>query len=352
MEENQNTETPVAETPTTKDFNIWDTPTTNNGEVQVDETKAPIVEPVVTEPTKLDAVEPTKAEPVVTEKIVEKIVERLPEFKDEYSKQIFDAIQDGKEDELYQYLSKKNKDYNTMSDVDVVKENLKLQNPKWTDKDVDIEIKAKFGTLPAKKDLSEIDPEVYPDEYQKAVDFNDRIDEKELLLSRDARDARLALEESKKNIEFPKITQEKAPEPVQLTQEQIDESIQKWIADVDVEMPKISEFKFKVGDEEVAYKITDEERASQADYMKKLITGESQVAKDLGWVDENGKENILKIAEDMLKLKHFDKILSSSATQMKTSATKDVVADIKNIDLTPTSTSPDLNQSVADMIWK
>lgn len=355
MEHNQTIEPTTQEAPSRNDLNIWDSPTPTQEPV-TPEPEKPIEQPITpVEPITPAAdvtADPPKTEPVIQEKIVEKIVEKLPEFKDDYSKQMFEAIQQGKENELYEYLSKKNKNYETMSDVEVVKENLKLQNPKWSDKDIDIEIKSKFGALQNKKDLSLIDAELEPEQYEKAVEFNNRLEDKELLLSREARDARIALEESKKTIEFPKVTQDKAPEATPLTQEQIDELNQKWDADVTELMPKLPDFKFKVGDEEVVYKITDQDRADQSDYMKKLFTGEAQVAKDLGWIDENGKENILKIAEDMLKLKHFDKVVTSSASQFKTLATKEVVASIKNIDLQPTTTSLELSQSVADTIWK
>lgn len=354
METTETTQPQTQETTkSVADFNLYDTPATNVGEpveIQTPETAETTTDTTTTATTPEKPVE-TVTEPVVTEKVVEKIVEKYPEFKDEYSKQLFEAIQNGKEDELYAYLSKKNKDYEVMADIDVVKENLKLQNPKWSDKDVEIEVKSKFGRISEKKDLESIDETLYPEEYQKALEFNERIEEKEMLLSREARDARIALEESKKNIEFPKIAQE-APEQVTITQEQIDESYRAVMAELESEMPKLTEFKFKVGDEDVSYKITDADRQTQTDYMKKLVNGEANVALDLGWIDANGKENFLKIAEDMLKLKNLGQIVSSAGSQVKTSTTKEIVADIKNIDLTPSSSTPDTSLSVADLIWK
>jgi len=349
------TETPVANEAPVSDNNAvnpWDsspapieTPS-HEPEVNGVPIKDVTVEPVKT--TEVKTFESTP-EPVIQEKVIEKIVEKYPEFKDEYSKQLFDAIQNGKENELYDYLSRKNKDYNTMSDVDVVKENLKITNPSWTDKDIANEIKFKYGNIPEKKDLSLIDREEDPEGYEKAERFNDDVDHKELLLSRDARDSRIALEQTKKTIEFPKI-ENVSNQPEGPTQEQLDEEQRQWELQVDAEMPKLSDFKFKIGDEEITYRITNEDKADQTAYMKSFTP--QKLASELGWVNEDGSYNISKLAEDVLKLKNIDKIIASSATQMKTSATKEVIAEIKNVDLTQKSTSPELAQkSIGELLW-
>lgn len=349
MEENNN----PAPTQSNNDINIWEStpstpPVSNEPVVENKQTEVSTDTTVVT--PEVPATEIKKEEPVITEKVVEKIIEKYPEFKDDYSKQLYEAIRNGKENDLYDYLQRKNKDYEVMSDIDVVKEKLKFDNPTWTSKDVEMELKFKFGTLPAKKDLSAIDKDIDPDAYDKAVEFNDAVDQKELLLTREARDARLALNETKKNIEFPKIQDDPVEPTKELTQDEVDELNQKWEQHVTEEMPKLSDFKFQIGDEEVSYKITEEERAAQTDYMKGF-TGE-KVAKDLGWIDENGNENVVKIAEDMLFLRNKQKIVASMATQMKTKATKEVVAEIKNVDLNnPSPVSTEVNQDVGKMIW-
>lgn len=358
--ENETIETQATETPTTASLDVWSenasTQTTETVEApeQTSETTTETPATTTTETTTTTSTEipaSTTVEPTAQEKVVEKIIEKLPEFKDEHSKQIYELIAEGKTKEVFEFLAYQNKDFNTMSDVDVVKENLKLQNPSWTEKDIQIEIKHKFGNFAEPKDLSEIDEVMQKEEYDRAVAFNERLEEKELLLSREARDARIALEANKKTIELPKIAQDKAPETAAPTQEEIDELNRQWEAHVESEMPKLADLKFKVGDEEVSYKITDEDRRAQIDFMKDF-SGE-HVAKSLGWIDENGKENVVKIAEDMLKLQNFDKIISSATTQLKTKVTKDVIAEIKNVDLSPSSTtSPETSKSVEASIWE
>lgn len=306
--------------------------------------------PEVTEEVVPEVVETpeTVIEPVVQEKIVEKIIEKAPEFKDDYSRQIYESLLNGSTDEVYKYLQEKNRDYQTMSDYDVVKEGLKLSNPKWTEKDIQIELKSKYGTIPERKDLSQIDADLDRDEYNEAVAFNNRIDEKELLLSRDARDFRYTLEEQKKTIELPKISKAEAAAE-QPSAEAIEEANRMWEAKVSTEIPKMSDIRFKIGNEEVTYKITDAEKKESLDYMKNFNA--EQWAIDRGWVDAEGNENILKIAEDRLKLEYFERIQASAGTKIKTDNKKELIADIKNIDLKRSTQSPELNVDLGAKIW-
>jgi len=266
--------------------------------------------------------------------IEEKVVERYPEMTED-AKKLFEALQAGKEDELFNYLSEKRKDYNTMSDYDVVKENIIRSNPNWTDKDIAIELKSKYGVLSAKKDLSEIDEDIYPDEYKSAVEFNELIEERETILARDAREARRLLDEQKKNIEFPKLTQEVQNQP---TEEEIAEANKQWEAMVVSEVPKMSDFKYKLNGEDVIYKITEEERTNLTETMKGFNA--SEYLSKRGWFDQEGNPNILKISEDVYKLENQGKMIGSVATQIKTATRKEVISrDIKNIDMDDKSSS-------------
>lgn len=327
---------PIEQQPEVKpstEFNPWgETSTSSAVKEEPSEPETPPAEPTeVKDPVQTsEKPEENIQEPTIKE--VEKIVEKYPELSEQASA-ILKALQENNTDEIYNYLSEQRKDYNLMSDFDVVKENIRKNNPSWTDKDVDMEMKHKFGKILQPKDLSNLDPEIDPEEYEKALAFNEAIEEKELLLSREARDARIALTNAKQSVEFPKIEQNQPEAPKPLTQDEVDERNRLWGERVDTELASLSDFKFKVGDEEIIYKITDEDKKAQLDYMRSL--NERSIAKDLGWIDDNGVENVLKIAEDMLFLKNRDKVVSSAATQMKTTATKEVVAEIKNLDLTP-----------------
>lgn len=266
--------------------------------------------------------------------VVERVIEKYPEMNED-AKKLFAAFQSGNEEEVFNYLSEKRKDYSSMSDFDVVKENLIRSNPTWTERDIAIEIKSKYGSLSGKKDLSSIDEDIYPEEYQSAIEFNELIDERETILARDAREARRTLDEQKKNIEFPKFTQEAENQP---TDEEIAEANKQWEEMVASEVPKISNFKYKLNGEDVVYKITEEEKVSLTTTMKNFNA--SDYLSKRGWFDQEGKPNILKISEDVYKLENEGKMIGSVATQIKTATRKEVISrDIKNIDMDDKSSS-------------
>lgn len=313
--------------------NSQETVETTTNEVEPTQVVDNQVEIVFPEGTTILADDEQPTQEVVTP-AEERVVEKYPEMSAE-AKQLLDALQAGREEEVFNYLSEKRKDYSTMSDYDVVKENLIRSNPTWTEKDIAIEIKTKYGNLSAKKDLSEIDEDIYPDEYERAVQFNELIDERETILARDAREARRLLDEQKKNIEFPKLTQEVQNQP---TEAEIAEANQQWEDLVSSEVPKLSDFKYKLNGEDVIYKITDEEKTNLTNTMKNFNA--SEYLSKRGWYDQDGNPNVLKISEDVYKLENEGKMIGSVATQIKTATRKEVISrDIKNIDMDDKSSS-------------
>ena len=103
MEENKETTTAEAPNfwgdavsmPHEQETIIEESPVIQNEQV------AEVIAPVVEE----KAIE--KAEPIIQEKVVEveKVIEKYPEFKDEYTKEVYQAILDGKEDVLKSWFN-------------------------------------------------------------------------------------------------------------------------------------------------------------------------------------------------------------------------------------------------------
>lgn len=347
-------EIPAATNETPEQVSSEVTPTEVQTEIPPVETPAA---EVITEPVETPTEEVITPQPEVKEVIkeVEKIVEKYPEM-DEYTQTMFDAIMEGKEDVLLNYLSDKHKDYKTMSDYDVVKENLKKSNPTWTAQEVDLEIAYKYGDKLAKIDLNNIDKDLDPDDYKDAVRHNREVEQNEILLKRDARDARIALEQSKKDIKLPKI-EKVSVEPVVTgpTKEELEARETEWQTRITQEIPNLKEFSFKVGDkdsgyEDVVYNITDAQRLEQTAFLKDLDL--NKMVTRLGWLDKDGRENISKIAGDVLKLENVAQLIQSAYTQGKTTGSKGVIGEIKNIDLKPNNpqsvqaTPPDLGSLV------
>jgi len=269
---------------------------------------------------------------------------------------LIDAILDGKEDLVYDYFKQKNTDYNQFSDIDVIKTKIANENPGWDADDIELEIESKYGSslLSEKIDISEIDKDIYPDEYKDALKINKEIDKAEKLLKRDANETRVFLEEQKNNISLPvserrsvekdTVSTENVEASAEYTQEELKQIQADWISAVEKGVPEVSEFKFKLGDEDVSYKITEDEQKQLVDKMKGF-NAESYLL-ERGWLNQDGTPNIKKITEDVYILENNEKIFRSGWTQAKEKAKMDIISkDIKNINLTQSPNTVDAQGS-------
>lgn len=256
------------------------------------------------------------------------------------------------EDALYEYLSLKKTDYNTVPDIDVVAGFISSEHPNWDTDDIEFELEQKYGSalFEDKVDLAEIDKEIYPDEYKEAVKINKEIDKAQKLLKRDALEKRAELEELKQNIQLPtsgskqpdnNVSETSVEETQQgLSQEQIQYLQKQWLDSVERDVPTVNEFKFNLGDEEVSYKVTEAEQSEMVQKMRDFNAASYLV--DRGWLDQNGTPNVKKITEDVYILENAEKMFKSGWTQAKEKAKMDIIGkDIKNINLGSPNTSFD-----------
>jgi hypothetical protein len=289
----------------------------------------------------------------VTEQVIEpagevtgEVIEQLSQISelDPRKQALVDAILDGKEDLVYDYFKQKNTDYNQFSDIDVIKTKIAKDNPNWDSEDVELELESKYGAvlLSERINLDEIDKDIYPDEYKEAIKINKEIDKAEKLLKRDAKETRLTLEELKNNIELPvserkwveqnSLNKESEGAPESYTPEELQQIQAEWISAVEKGVPEVSEFKFKLGDEDVSYKITEDEQKQLVDKMKGF-NAENYLL-ERGWLNQDGSPNVKKITEDVYILENNEKIFRSGWTQAKEKAKMDLISkDIKNINL-------------------
>jgi len=327
----------------------WEDVLNNNFNAEPQEEVVALQEEQVTEPVgQSDQVNDQVVEPAgeATVQVTEEVIEQLSQVSelDPYKQALVDAILGGNEDLVYNYFKQKNTDYNQFSDIDVIKTKIARDNPNWDSEDVELELESKYGAvlLSDRIDINEIDKDIYPDEYKEALKINKDIDKAEKLLKRDAKETRVTLEELKNNIELPvserrwveQNTLNKASEEASAdyTPEELQQIQADWISAVEKGVPEVSEFKFKLGDEDVSYKITDDEQKQLVDKMKSF-NAESYLL-ERGWLNENGSPNIKKITEDVYILENNEKIFRSGWTQAKEKAKMDLISkDIKNINL-------------------
>lgn len=262
------------------------------------------------------------------------------------------TLADLDEDALYEYLTLKKTDYSTVPDIDVIAGFISSENPNWDTDDIEFELEQKYGSalFEDKVDLAEIDKDIYPDEYKEAVKINKEIDKAQKLLKRDALDKRAELEDLKQNIQLPtsgnkqpdnNVSKPSAEETQQgLSPEQIQYLQKQWLDSVERDVPTVNEFKFNLGDEEVSYKVTEDEQQQLVQKMRDFNAENYLV--DRGWVNQDGTPNVKKITEDVYILENAEKMFKSGWTQAKEKAKMDIIGkDIKNINLGSPNTSFD-----------
>jgi hypothetical protein len=275
-------------------------------------------------------------EPKIVEKIVEKIIEKHPEFKDEDSKALYEAWTNGEMDKVKAYWREMDKNYDTMSHIDVIREGLAKKNPQWTPADIELELRSEYGKQLEKFNMSDFDKEVDPEAYKEALAHNEQADANALKLERDSRDYRITLKSAQKAIELPKITNNTPPAAevsTAPTQEQLDEAARNW-ADMADKQVSLTDYTFQVGDdknpEEVVFAVTPEENTARKEAMKTWSGAEFMSRR--GWTNADGSFNLLNIAKDEHVLENIEKMQRSAYTQGVTNGRKAEVAKIKNID--------------------
>lgn len=347
--------------------------TLTNLNTEPKETPPPVVEAAKPEPAKPEpakpvakaaepvadpVVEPPAApEPQIIEKIVEKIVIQHPEFKDATSKQIYDAWVEGKMDEVKAYWREMDKNYDTMSHIDIVREGLSKKNPQWSPADIELELRSEYGNQLEKWKMDDFDKETDPEGYKEAVAHNERADSNTLKLERDARDYRITLKDGQKTIELPKIKDEVPPvaEPTAPTQEQIDKAAKDWAEAAETQVKDLADYTFNVGDdknpEEVVFAVTTEEKTARVQAMK-TWNGKDFMAQR-GWTNPDGSFNLLKIAGDVHTLENNEKMVKSAYTQGITNGRKQEVAKIKNVDLEHNRQTevPGQPEDAGNLVW-
>lgn len=276
---------------------------------------------------------------------------KIPKFSNPETEALFNLWTSGDKKAVLDYIRETEKDYTTMSDIDVQREAIKKEHPNWSKADVELELRGKYGDNLEKKDLSAIDKELEPDEYKEAVEYNKEVEKNLLQLQLHARDNRYKLIEEQSKIQLPEIKQAAAPAPPeQNTPEEIADYNAKWVKNVEENLPKLSNIKMNIDNKEVEYVRSDDDKAATTEYMKTFNI--FKMAKELGWIDENKKLNPLKIAEDRDKMVNFDKIVTSIATQVKTDTTKTVIKQIKNVDDEYRTTDSDVAfDTLEDAAW-
>ena len=282
------------------------------------------------------------------------------EFKDDVSKTLFDAIKEGKADDVYEILNNQKRleklitsDLTPDLAAEIVKTNIKNKYKDLTSEDVDLLFYDQYF-VPSKPEQgyneSDEDYAAKVKTWQSQVDYADR----KLMI--EAKVIRPELEKLKSEIKLPDIYNEAGREAESQEEFEIMQQARSiYEKTLDSDFQSFSGFNVSVKDEDVeipiSFNVAEDERLA----MKNDLTDfDSDSYFENRWFTEDGKPKVQQIMADKYLLENREKIFSKIANE---AASQRLLAHLKkngNINInqspTPQGAKPDLNGTEAERL--
>ena len=274
------------------------------------------------------------------------------EFKDDVSKTLFDAIREGKADDVYQVLNQQKRldklttaELNTDLAIEIVKENLKQKHKELNEEEVDLLFYDKFYVpLKPEQGFDETDE----DYSNKVKSWEAQVDYTEKKLLIEAKMTRSELEKLKSEIKLPDIYNEAGKNAQSQEEfEQMQQARSSYEKTLNSDFQSFSGFNVSVKDEDVeipiAFNVGEEEKLAMKNQLEDFDTDTYFEGR---WFNNDGRPNVQQIMADKYLLENRDKIFSKIANE---AASQRLLAHLKkngniNINQTPTpqGAKPDL----------
>ena len=275
------------------------------------------------------------------------------EFKDDISRTLFDAIKEGKADDVYEILNQQKRlEKLTTSELtpdlaaEIVKTNIKNKYKDLTPEDVDLLFYDQYF-VPSKPeqayDESDEDYAGKVKTWQSQVDYAD----KKLMI--EAKVIRPELEKLKSEIKLPDIYNEAGMEAESQAEFEMSQKARSiYEKTLDSEFQSFNGFNVTVKDEDVEIPISFNLGEDEKLAMKNSLTDfDSDSYFGERWFAEDGKPKVQQIMADKYLLENYTKILQKVANE---AASQKMLSHLKkngniNINQTPTpqGTTPSLN---------
>jgi hypothetical protein len=275
------------------------------------------------------------------------------EFKDDISKTLFDAIREGKADDVYEVLNQQKRleklttsELNSEIAAEIVKTNIKNKHKGLSNEDVELLFYDQFF-VPLKPeqgyDESDDDYAAKVNQWQSQVDYTER------RLMIEAKVLKPEIEKLRSEITLPDIYNESGREAESQAEfEVMQEARSIYERTLDSDFQSFNGFSVSVKDEDVeipiSFNVAEEERLAM---KNDLMDFDSDSYLENRWFTKDGKPNIQQIMADKYLLENREKIFSKIANE---AASQRLLAHLKkngniNINQTPTpqGAKPDLN---------
>ena len=282
------------------------------------------------------------------------------EFKDDVSKSLFDAIKEGKADDVYEILNQQKRlEKLTSSELtpdlaaEIVKTNIKNKYKDLSADDVELLFYDQhFVPLKPEQGYDESDE----DYAGKVKTWQSQVDYAERKLMIEAKVIRPELEKLKSEIKLPDIYNEARREAESQEEFEIMQQARSiYEKTLDSDFQSFNGFNVSVKDEDVeipiSFNVAEDERLA----MKNDLTDfDSDSYFEGRWFTKDGKPNVQQIMADKYLLENREKIFSKIANE---AASQRLLAHLKkngNINInqspTPQGAKPDLNGTEAERL--
>jgi hypothetical protein len=282
------------------------------------------------------------------------------EFKDDVSKSLFDAIKEGKADDVYEILNQQKRlEKLTSSELtpdlaaEIVKTNIKNKYKDLSTDDVELLFYDQhFVPLKPEQGYDESDE----DYAGKVKTWQSQVDYAERKLMIEAKVIRPELEKLKSEIKLPDIYNEAGREAESQEEFEIMQQARSiYEKTLDSDFQSFNGFNVSVKDEDVeipiSFNVGEDERLA----MKNDLTDfDSDSYFEGRWFTKDGKPNVQQIMADKYLLENREKIFSKIANE---AASQRLLAHLKkngNINInqspTPQGAKPDLNGTEAERL--
>jgi hypothetical protein len=282
------------------------------------------------------------------------------EFKDDISKTLFDAIREGKADDVYEVLNQQKRleklttsELNYEIAAEIVKTNIKNKHKSLSTEDVDLLFYDQFFVpLKPEQGFDETDEDyaLKVNQWQSQADYIER----KLMI--EAKVLKPEIEKLRSEISLPDIYNEsgkRAEFEAEAERMQYERSI--YEKSLDSDFQSFNGFNVSVKDEDVeipiSFNVAEEERLAMKNDLEDFDT---DLYFESRWFDKEGKPNVQQIMADKYLLENREKIFSKIANE---AASQRLLAHLKkngniNINQTPTpqGTKPDLNGIEAERL--
>lgn len=283
------------------------------------------------------------------------------EFANDYSRQMYEYLLEGKEDDLYSHLSQKKQIEKLLSaDVtdektaaEMVKFGIKSKNNDLTSDEVEFLFNKRFG-IP--KEPTQLDTETDEEFDARKNEWAAQVNavKKEMII--EAKLAKPEIEKLKNELVLPKIGGEGQPQLTQEDLQRLEENQKRFIQKVDAEFKNFNGFEVKYKDEEVEIPVTfGYDEAQKAALKEELKTFDVDVFFDQRWFS-NGEPNVVKIMQDISLLKDGEAVMQKIANEVGAQVLKHYRKTTSNVSVTggqpsTTTTSPQAVNPFADASW-